>query len=271
MSNSTFQISFKKCIGILIIASGICLAGLAQDSDWQFLLHATNPNARLEAIETLVQLKIPQPIFDSLDDSDPFVRTAARMGLERIGGPAIDFLLSHLRSGDGALGYKASHVLMNMLGRDPLGRADILSNDLKSTVLQALASRRCFEDACLESWVRPIYVLPRRARVDGRVWTSFRIGKNGQPVEISAKGHPLLVSVAESSLKQWRFSTVPDVSTHNYSVVFDFVLVPPEEYSNSDDVEFFFPNHVISFGHPSKGSIDSVYPTAPPSNSTPKR
>src|SRR5438094_673968 len=95
----------------------ICFLASPQNSDWQDLLRATNPAVRLRAIQALSDLNAPQPILDSLDDTDPFVRAAARTALIQIGKPAIELLLSDLRSEDQPKRVRANHVLINLLGR----------------------------------------------------------------------------------------------------------------------------------------------------------
>ncbi len=244
----TISLSFAVLFGTYVQSH-------AQTSEWELWLKSSRPDLRLRAVDALTESANVRGILESVDHHDPFVRAASINALARLGSTAINPLIEHVRSDDAVMRAKAIHVLLNVLGRHQMGGLTLLP-DIEAGVLQELASQRCFEGACIRSWVRPVYGLARNWRIEGRVWISFHIAGTGQPETISAKGHPLLVSAVESAIKQWRFSEHSARNPIRHSMLFEFYLVPPADYSNNDAVEMVFPNHVVTYGHPFAGSID---------------
>jgi hypothetical protein len=236
----------------LLAAKAVFFA--TQDQDWEASLKDARAELRIQAADALGvpgSLRGIEALIGTLDDRDPFVRSSVRMALLRIGGPAIDGLLTRQSSDKQYDRISAATGLLNMVGRtENVDLEGFLRLVDESKILRETSWLRCSDGTCLEHWVVPLYPpVARTAFVTGRVWVTFTVDKSGEPKEVSAKGHPLLVQSAAETLKKWKYR-IGGSSPVSRWVLFEYELVGPSKGSPSTAVDLLLPNHVLVVSSP---------------------
>lgn len=242
-----------RIIAVMSCFFGICTTLQGQTSVWESWVRDFKQEQHIRGVEAAAASESKrglEVLIELLDDPDPFVRRAVTKGLLRYGERAIDGLAILTNGADQAARASATNALINLLGSEDgqVAGAGLLTPQLERKILELTSQARCWQNVCLERWVRPTYpLLAQGQSIQGRVWVTFSVDRNGQPQNISAKGIPEIAEAAAAAAKGWRFA--PNSAGNCHSLLFEFQMIDPPMEVRSAAVDMVFPRYVIVSAH----------------------